>query len=91
MTFVVVQQDLLYYRRKLDCLKRKDVRIPYSCLYNFNSVNSIEFLILIIIILQIVWEPYLDIYKSLPLICLEGSHVWRAIVALIFFHIVEWH
>ena len=46
---------------------------------------------LIIIILQIVWEPYLDFYESLPHICLDGSHVWRAVVPLIFFHIVEWH
>ena len=37
------------------------------------------------------WKPYLEIYMSLPPICLEGSHVWRAIVPLIFFHIVEWH
>ena len=91
MTFVVVRQNLPYYRHKLDRLKQKDVRIPYSCLYNFDNVNSIEFLILIIIILQIVWEPYLEIYESLPHICLEGSHVWRAVLPLIFFHIVEWH
>ena len=37
------------------------------------------------------WEPYLEIYVSLPPICLGGSHVWRAVVPLIFFHIVEWH
>ena len=41
--------------------------------------------------MQIVWEPYVEIYGALSLICLEGSHVWRTIMPLIFFHIVEWH
>ena len=29
MTFVAVRQDLPYYRRKFDRLKRKDVRTSY--------------------------------------------------------------
>jgi hypothetical protein len=39
-----------------------------------------------------VWEPYTDdVLQTLPQYCFQGYHVWRAMVPLICFHIVEWH
>ncbi|XP_043804438.1 serine/threonine-protein phosphatase 7 long form homolog [Manihot esculenta] len=39
-----------------------------------------------------VWEPYSDeLLASLPLYCMQGRDIWRAVVPLICFHVVEWH
>ncbi|KAL0008596.1 hypothetical protein SO802_010098 [Lithocarpus litseifolius] len=40
---------------------------------------------------QVVWEPYRDVLDSLPPYCTAGRHIWRAIVPLIYFWIVEEH
>ncbi|XP_057971910.1 uncharacterized protein LOC131160335 isoform X2 [Malania oleifera] len=41
---------------------------------------------------QMIWEPYTnDMLQTLPPFCLAGREVWRAVVPLICFHIVEWH
>ncbi|KAL0004809.1 hypothetical protein SO802_012370 [Lithocarpus litseifolius] len=40
---------------------------------------------------QVVWEPYRDVLDSLPPYCIVGRHIWRAIVPLIYFWIVEEH
>ncbi|XP_043809101.1 serine/threonine-protein phosphatase 7 long form homolog [Manihot esculenta] len=41
---------------------------------------------------QVLWEPYTDgLIQSLPEYCRQGRDIWRAVVPLICFHIVEWH
>ncbi|XP_043805078.1 serine/threonine-protein phosphatase 7 long form homolog [Manihot esculenta] len=41
---------------------------------------------------EMVWEPYSDeLLASLPLYCTQGRDIWRAVVPLICFHVVEWH
>ncbi|KAK9988185.1 hypothetical protein SO802_028424 [Lithocarpus litseifolius] len=40
---------------------------------------------------QIVWEPYLNDLGSLPAYCTAGQHIWRSIVPLIHFWVVEGH
>ncbi|XP_050233633.1 protein MAINTENANCE OF MERISTEMS-like [Mercurialis annua] len=41
---------------------------------------------------DIIWEPYTDeILSLLPAYCLEGRRIWRSVVPLIYYHIVEWH
>ncbi|XP_021599298.1 serine/threonine-protein phosphatase 7 long form homolog [Manihot esculenta] len=41
---------------------------------------------------QVIWEPYTDaLIESLPEYCRQGREIWRAVVPLICFHIVEWH
>ncbi len=45
-----------------------------------------------IINLQITWEPYDDeLLDELPDICVQGHPIWKAIVSLVCFHIIEWH
>ena len=41
--------------------------------------------------LQIVWEPYRNYLGSLPAYCTTGQHIWRSIVLLIHFWVVEGH
>ncbi|KAK7855588.1 serine/threonine-protein phosphatase 7 long form like protein [Quercus suber] len=41
--------------------------------------------------MQVVWEPYKDVLDSLPPYCTAGRCIWRAIVPLIYFWIVEGH
>ena len=41
--------------------------------------------------LQIVWEPYTNYLGSLPAYCTAGQHIWRSIVPLIHFWVVEDH
>nr|KYP62355.1 Serine/threonine protein phosphatase 7 long form isogeny [Cajanus cajan] len=38
-----------------------------------------------------VWQPYLELLPTLPPYCFEDSQVWRSIVLLINFHIVDHH
>ncbi|XP_075654866.1 serine/threonine-protein phosphatase 7 long form homolog [Castanea sativa] len=40
---------------------------------------------------QIVWEPYRDYLGSLPAYCMAGQHIWRSIVPLIHFWVIEGH
>ncbi|KAL0006209.1 hypothetical protein SO802_013770 [Lithocarpus litseifolius] len=40
---------------------------------------------------QIVWEPYQNDLGSLPAYCTAGQHIWRSIVPLIHFWVVEGH
>ncbi|XP_030951781.1 uncharacterized protein LOC115975218 isoform X2 [Quercus lobata] len=40
---------------------------------------------------QIVWEPYRNYLGSLPTYCTVGQHIWRSIVPLIHFWVVECH
>ncbi|KAK9987571.1 hypothetical protein SO802_027810 [Lithocarpus litseifolius] len=40
---------------------------------------------------QIVWEPYRNYLGSLPAYCTLGQHIWRSIVPLIHFWVVEGH
>ncbi|XP_075669716.1 serine/threonine-protein phosphatase 7 long form homolog [Castanea sativa] len=40
---------------------------------------------------QIVWEPYRDYLGSLPAYCTAGQHIWRSIVLLIHFWVIEDH
>ena len=41
---------------------------------------------------QIIWEPYSpEIINNVPRFCTEGEDIWRAVVPLISFNIVEWH
>ncbi|WCJ34836.1 Aminotransferase-like plant mobile domain family protein [Euphorbia peplus] len=40
---------------------------------------------------QMIWQPYTDdIIAGLPQCCTSGRAIWRAVVPLICFHIVEW-
>jgi hypothetical protein len=58
---------------------------------NFHLTITIS-IIFFPIKLQIVWEPYTDdILQKLPNYCQQGRHMWRAMVPLICFHIIEWH
>ena len=41
--------------------------------------------------LQIVWEPYRNYLGSLPAYCTAGQHIWKSIVPLIHFWVVEGH
>ena len=41
--------------------------------------------------LQIVWEPYKSVLGSLPAYRTAGQHIWRSIVSLIYFWVVEGH
>ena len=41
--------------------------------------------------LQIVWEPYRNYLGSLPTYCTAGQRIWRSIVPLIHFWVVEGH
>ena len=42
--------------------------------------------------MQIIWEPYTeDVVQQLPAYYLNGRDIWRALVPLIYIHIVEWH
>ena len=41
--------------------------------------------------LQIVWELYTNYLGSLPAYCTAGQHIWRSIVPLIHFWVVEDH
>ena len=41
--------------------------------------------------LQIVWEPYKNYLGSLPAYCTAGQHIWRSIVPLLHFWVVERH
>ncbi|XP_020219768.2 serine/threonine-protein phosphatase 7 long form homolog [Cajanus cajan] len=38
-----------------------------------------------------VWQPYLQYFHSLPPYCVENTNIWRAVVPLIDFHIIEYH
>ncbi|KAK9992927.1 hypothetical protein SO802_022630 [Lithocarpus litseifolius] len=40
---------------------------------------------------QVVWEPYRDYLDSLPAYCTAGQHIWRSVVPLIHFWVVEGH
>ncbi|XP_075644137.1 serine/threonine-protein phosphatase 7 long form homolog [Castanea sativa] len=40
---------------------------------------------------QIVWEPYRDYLGSLPAYCTAGQHIWRSIMPLIHFWVIEGH
>ncbi|XP_043811056.1 serine/threonine-protein phosphatase 7 long form homolog [Manihot esculenta] len=41
---------------------------------------------------QVIWEPYNDaLIESLPEDCRQGRQIWRAVVPLVCFHIIEWH
>ncbi|XP_050246951.1 protein MAINTENANCE OF MERISTEMS-like isoform X2 [Quercus robur] len=40
---------------------------------------------------QIVWEPYRNYLRSLPAYCTAGQRIWRSIVPLIHFWVVEGH
>ncbi|KAK9992258.1 hypothetical protein SO802_027243 [Lithocarpus litseifolius] len=40
---------------------------------------------------QIFWEPYRNYLGSLPAYCTSGQHIWRSIVPLIHFWVVEGH
>ncbi|XP_065634661.1 serine/threonine-protein phosphatase 7 long form homolog [Quercus suber] len=40
---------------------------------------------------QIVWEPYRNYLGSLPAYCTAGQRIWRSIVPLIHFWVVEGH
>nr|XP_023894599.1 uncharacterized protein LOC112006549 isoform X1 [Quercus suber] len=40
---------------------------------------------------QIVWEPYKEVLSTLPTYCTAGQRVWRSVVPLICFWIVEFH
>ncbi|XP_065635837.1 serine/threonine-protein phosphatase 7 long form homolog [Quercus suber] len=40
---------------------------------------------------QIVWEPYRNYLGSLPAYCTAGQHIWRSIMPLIHFWVVEGH
>ncbi|XP_065880821.1 serine/threonine-protein phosphatase 7 long form homolog [Euphorbia lathyris] len=41
---------------------------------------------------QMIWQPYADdVIARLPPCCTSGRAIWRAVVPLICFHIVEWH
>ena len=54
-------------------------------------VNNIFDLFVCWPFIQVVWEPYRDVLDSLPPYCTAGQHIWRAIVSLIYFWIVEDH
>ena len=41
--------------------------------------------------LQIVWESYTNYLGSLPAYCMAGQHIWRSIMPLIHFWVVEDH
>ena len=41
--------------------------------------------------LQIVWESYRNYLGSLPAYCTAGQHIWRSIMPLIHFWVVEGH
>ena len=41
--------------------------------------------------LQIVWEPYRNYLGSLPAYFTAGQHIWKSIVPLIHFWVVEGH
>ena len=41
--------------------------------------------------LQIVQEPYINYLGSLPAYCTTGQHIWRSIIPLIHFWVVEGH
>ncbi|KAK9995441.1 hypothetical protein SO802_020127 [Lithocarpus litseifolius] len=40
---------------------------------------------------QVVWEPYRNYLDSLPAYCTAGQHIWRSVVPLIHFWVVEGH
>nr|KYP64911.1 26S protease regulatory subunit S10B [Cajanus cajan] len=40
---------------------------------------------------RFVWQPYLQYFHSLPPYCVENTNIWRAVVPLIDFHIIEYH
>ncbi|KAJ9174995.1 hypothetical protein P3X46_013582 [Hevea brasiliensis] len=41
---------------------------------------------------DITWEPYNEeLLDELPDICIQGCPIWKAVVPLICFHIIEWH
>ncbi|XP_043815739.1 serine/threonine-protein phosphatase 7 long form homolog [Manihot esculenta] len=41
---------------------------------------------------EFIWEPYSDdVVDAMPDYCLQGRQIWRSVVPLICFHIVEWH
>ncbi|KAM3266272.1 hypothetical protein P3L10_003266 [Capsicum annuum] len=43
-------------------------------------------------LLQFVWQPYSpDVFATLPDYCVNDSTVWRAIVPVIAWDVVEWH
>ena len=41
--------------------------------------------------LQIIWEPYTNYLGSLPAYCTASQHIWRSIMPLIHFWVVEGH
>ncbi|XP_057999078.1 serine/threonine-protein phosphatase 7 long form homolog [Hevea brasiliensis] len=41
---------------------------------------------------DITWEPYNEeLLDELPDMCIQGRPIWKAVVPLICFHIIEWH
>ena len=66
-----------------------------SSLYTFKlhvNSNYIIFTFDIILSTQFIWEPYSDVVvDGMPDYCLQGRQIWRSVVPLICFHIVEWH
>ena len=54
-------------------------------------VNNVFDLFVCWSFIQVVWEPYRDVLDSLPPYCTAGRHIWKAIVPLIYFWIVEDH
>lgn len=41
--------------------------------------------------MQIIWEPYMQLIERLPEYCLNGRHIWTTRSPLICFFAVEWH
>ena len=56
------------------------------------KTTNINILIVLIIFVQIIWEPYTtQVRRLLPDYVIQGEDNWRSVVPLICFHLVEWH
>ena len=67
-----------------------------SYMYCSHSLHIFQIILLIWLFasigsLQIVWEPYKNYLGSLPAYCIASQHIWRSIVPLIHFCVVEGH
>ena len=55
------------------------------------DTNKYQFDLVFLPFIQVVWEPYRDVLYLLPPYCIAGRYIWRAIMPLIYFWIVEKH
>ncbi|RYR28209.1 hypothetical protein Ahy_B01g052328 [Arachis hypogaea] len=72
------EQRMIKFRLALDRLGGRDC---------YNAACSSHF--------QIVWEPYasLDVFAAIhpEILTEENSRLWRAVISLIYFAVLEWH